>query len=213
MILPPPPQGASAYTAATQTATLGSESGIPFSSSGSTRSLLNIPRMPVGIGTEIVDFAGAGHNGDNAGDNDDDNAGGNDDDDGGSEEERSQILLTPNRANQGDTTINVDDSSMLDEPSATNEDTSAEDDTINPNEIIHDLIRNNEDFDKYQTAQMNYVAKKKAMLDERTEVNVGKGAALTTWKVVDDIMERDLPDPVPYFKNIGITGFHSPRRR
>ena len=118
--MPPPPQGISAYTAPTQTGTLGSESGIPFSLSGSTRSLFNIPRMPVGIGTEIVDFAGAGHNGDNAGDNDDDNAGGNDDDDGDSEEERSQILLTPNRANQGDTTVNFDDSSMLDKPSATN---------------------------------------------------------------------------------------------
>jgi len=47
----------------------------------------------------------------------------------------------------------------------------------------------------------------KAILDERTEVNVGKGAALTTWNVVDDIMERDLPDLVPYYKNIGITGF------
>jgi len=45
------------------------------------------------------------------------------------------------------------------------------------------------------------------MLDERTEVNIGKGTALTTWNVVDDIMERDLPDPVAYFKNIGITGF------
>ena len=142
MILPPPMQGASAYTAATQTGTLGSESGIPFSSSGSTRSFFNIPRMPVGIGTEIVDFAGAGHNGDHAGDNDDD--------DGDSEEERSQTLLTPNMANQGVTIINVNDSSMLDEPSATNEDDSAEDDTINPNEIIHDLMRNTEDFDKYQ---------------------------------------------------------------
>ena len=50
------------------------------------------------------------------------------------------------------------------------------------------------------------------MLDERTEVNIGKGTALTTWNVVDDIMERDLPDPVPYFKNIGITGFDFPRR-
>ena len=45
------------------------------------------------------------------------------------------------------------------------------------------------------------------MLDERTEVNIGKGTALTTWNVVDDIMERDLLDPVAYFKNIGITGF------
>jgi len=88
-----------------------------------------------------------------------------------------------------------------------NEDASAEDDTINLNEIIHDLMANTEDFDKYQAAQIDYVAKKKAMLDERIEVNVGKGAALTTWNVVDDIMERDLTNPVPYFKNIGITGF------
>jgi len=153
----------------------------------------------VGIGTEIIDIAGAGHNGDNAGDNADN--------DGSSEEERSQILLTPRRANQGVTMINVTDSSTLDEPSATNEDASAEDDIINPNEIIHDFMENTEDFDKYQTAQMNYVAKKEAMLDKRTEVTVGKGAALTTWNVVDDIMETDLPGPVPYFKNIGITVF------
>ena len=152
--MPPPPQGTSAYTAATQNGTLGSESGIPFSSSGSTTSLLNIPRIPVGIGTEIVDFAGAGHNGDNDGDKDND-------DDGDSEEERSQILLTPNRSNQGDTMINSDNSSILDEPSATNEDAAAEEDMINPNEIIHDLMATTDDFDKYQAAQMNYVAKKK----------------------------------------------------
>jgi len=45
------------------------------------------------------------------------------------------------------------------------------------------------------------------MVDEKLMVSVGKGAKKTTWAVVDDIMETDLPDTVPYLKDIGITGF------
>ena len=45
------------------------------------------------------------------------------------------------------------------------------------------------------------------MIDARLAVVVGKGSAATTWVVVDDIKEVDIPDTVQYFKHIGIKGF------
>ena len=107
------------------------------------------------------------------------------------DDNRSQILLSPRRS----TVEIIDNNDTLDE------------DTIDLNDILRDCI-DEESFDKYQAAQNRYATMKKAMLTEGTQVIVGKNESMTRWKVVDDILELDLPETVPYFKEVGISGFY-----
>ena len=106
------------------------------------------------------------------------------------DEIRSQVLLSPRRSSDD----NIDNDITVDE------------DTIDLNEILRDCV-GEESFDKYQAAQNRYETMKKAMIREGTQVLVGKKEYRTRWNVVDDILESDLPDDVPYFKEIGIKGF------
>ena len=106
------------------------------------------------------------------------------------DEDRSQVLLSPRRS----TDESIDNDNTVDE------------DTIDLNDILRDCIEE-ESFDKYQAAQIQYAAMKKKMISEETQVIVGRNESMTRWKVVDDVKESDLPDDVPYFKEIGIKGF------
>ena len=61
---------------------------------------------------------------------------------------------------------------------------------------------------KYQTATNKYMK----MVDEKLEVVVEKGVKRTTWVVVDDIKESDVPVPVEHVKQIGMRGFDFPHK-
>jgi len=67
-------------------------------------------------------------------------------------------------------------------------------------------------FDKYQSETNKYLEEKAKMINDELEVVVGKGAKRTTWVVVDDVKESDLPVPVENFKQIGIRGFDFSRK-
>ena len=164
------------------------------------------------VSDELIDFAGAGHDNndppeddmnadpppgprDAPADNDvaaaANNIGDDADDPDDLDDDRSQILLSPRRS-----TVEITD----------NDDT-LDEDLIDLNDILRDCIKE-ESFDKYQAAQNQYATMKKAMLSEGTQVIVGKNEFMTRWKVIDDILESDLPDTVPYFKQVGISGFN-----
>ena len=154
----------------------------------------------------MIDFAGAGHDRE---EEDDDTAlkvasvtnentitdaivDSDDDDD---IDDRSQILLSPRKTPTDEDAADHDHDNSFDE------------DTIDPNDCLREVIEDTVTFDKYQAAQNTYVKMKKAMIDEETEVVVGKDAKRTRWKVQDDILAKDLPDCVPYFKELGMKGF------
>ena len=70
--------------------------------------------------------------------------------------------------------------------------------------VLCDILEWVPSFDKYQTATNKYLEEKAKMIEEKLEVVVGKGAKRTTWVVVDDIKESDVPVPVEHFKQIGL---------
>jgi len=197
---------------------------------GSSSAFASHPRAPEGPGTQIsaettnasvstsnrsdtlIDFAGAGHDHEEEDDdaalkvatNDNTTADAtvdsdtDDDDDSGN---RSQILLSPRKTPTDEDAADHDHDNSFDE------------DTIDLNECLRDVVEDTEAFDKYQAAQNQYVKLKKAMIDEGTEVIVGKEDKRTRWKVQDDILAKDLPDCVPYFKELGIKGFDFGNKR
>ena len=105
-------------------------------------------------------------------------------------EERSQILLSPTRKKS--TNIENTDYTMHKEPTAFDA-SSFEEDTFNPNEVLHNILKDDATFNKYQEVHNCYVAMKKVMVDENTEVTVTSTKhSKTIWNVVDDVKEKRL---------------------
>ena len=154
-----------------------------------------------------IDFSGAGHDVE---------------EDDTSEEEHSQNLLSPRRSTTTESSsMHTESPTMMHDSTtstATTESTTNStgevytepadyEDEVDPIEILRGVIEDEAMYDKYQAAQINYRTMKTAMVEENTEVSVGKGVKKTTWNVVDDINESDLPDSIPYYKQEGIKGF------
>ena len=87
------------------------------------------------IKNSTIDFAGAGRDNNNVENVDDDS------------EERSQNLLSPRRI-----TIDDTNSTTLNAPSSIDE-ASVEEDTINPNDVLRDIMEARASFDMYHAAQ------------------------------------------------------------
>ena len=148
---------------------------------------------------EGIDFSGGGHNEEEsdeetrlltqaAREDDDDE----DDDD---DDLHSQVLLAPTEPPSRTDTETHDPDIEIEEPH------------VDAARVIRDILLEEPSFDKYQVAMNTYLKAKKQMIDARLPVVVGKGSAKTTWLVVDDIKEVDVPVSVNYFKHTGIKGF------
>jgi len=160
-----------------------------------------------------IDFAGAGH--------DEDGEGKEVEEDDISEEEHSQNLLSPRKSTTESSSMHTDSSTMHDSTASTaatesttnlvgevyTEPADYEDEVDPIVEILRGVIEDEAMYDKYQAAQIMYRTMKTAMVEENKEVSVGKGVKKTTWNVVDDINESNLPDLIPYYKQDGIKGF------
>jgi hypothetical protein len=171
------------------------------STASSTAAPSTAPTSNLDTEAREINFAGAGHDEDDDSDDDSD-----DEDSTPTEDARSQNLLSPTR----NTIVNESSESPKDD---TIDDLRLEGDhAFDETRVLRDIMEWEPSFDKYQSATNKYLEEKAKIINDKLEVVVGKGVKRTTWGVVDDVKESDLPVPVAHFKQIGIRGFDFSRK-
>ena len=73
---------------------------------------------------------------------------------------------------------------------------------------IEDEMRSNEECNNHSVRQANYLEEKRRLIEDTHQVLVkGPGRTQTSWKVIDDILERDVEPLIEFYPKLGVRGF------
>ena len=74
------------------------------------------------------------------------------------------------------------------------------------NSIVMEILAHECD-DKHTLARLNYLSEKLECMDKVVKVSGGRPTRVTTWTVVGDVLERDVPQTIERHEDIGIGDF------